>query len=991
MARYNSIIVIILLVTANGVALKDRRAVPSACRAVQPCVCTRHSRGLRADCKGKSLISVPQGLPASVFVLDLSQNNISSLPARSFANYSQLQHLYLQSNRIRKIHKDAFVNLRRLKSLDLKENSLSEWPELSQTLPELQSLFLDYNDLTVVPDGLKALSRLQHLNLNFNRISKVPRNAFNKLRLLVELKIASNAMVQIEEDAFAGLHYLVQLNLRGNKLKSIPTSAINDLMRLQQLELDGNPIRVIKDHAFKGLSRLTEIALGWEKLEEVYHNAFTELPLLRRLPLGNVKLKHFPNLTGTHSLQILTLESNYIEYLPRNFCGMFPKLYDFNANMNKIKRIPDMSGCKSMELLKLVHNQISSIGSSLQGMARLKDLTLEGNRITEVNDNTFKGVKSLETLDLAKNQIKHISKNAFSHFERLQTLDLSENLFVRLPSAGMQQIRRLYLRGNRHLKELSVQDLPRVHTVVAAYPYHCCGFRKKVNNRKITGNGEAVVSEGAWYWTKEHEYLRLDRPGNSSLTLDDDDLSEFGSGKVDAALGLDTEFSGNGSEPAVYNSTIVGSADSILGELDDWQREVNCTPLPDPFFPCEDLMGSWLLRMGVWIVFMLALLGNVTVIIVILVSKTKMDVSRFLIVNLAVADMCMGLYLGLLAIVDASTIGDFLHHGVEWQLSTGCKTAGFLALLSSEASVFTLTVITIERFIAIRHALHIHKKMSLRKTTIVMVIGWGLALIIATLPLAKVSDYTKVSVCLPFEIGEIESLTFVTFTMVLNCAAFLVIFGCYVGIYLQVRGSNAWNTNDTQVALRMSLLVVTDLMCWAPIAFLALTATFGTTFVSLNEAKVFTVFCFPLNSCANPFLYAIFTSQFKKDCLTICRRVKNSPVPPKIHITLSKKRFSVSGAALERGSNASAQVPSRDTNSDGRLLMLRLSNVIVNRRFSLPPEVRLGTGNKLKTIPQESSRSLTNSPSSCSNANSTEQTTLNPEKRRMIIEMETAL
>lgn len=34
----------------------------------------------------------------------------------------------------------------------------------------------------------------------------------------------------------------------------------------------------------------------------------------------------------------------------------------------------------------------------------------------------------------------------------------------------------------------------------------------------------------------------------------------------------------------------------------------------------------------------------------------------------------------------------------------------------------------------------------------------------------------------------------------------------------------------------------------------------------------------PLNSCANPFLYAIFTKQFKKDCIHICKRIEESRV-----------------------------------------------------------------------------------------------------------------
>jgi leucine-rich repeat-containing G protein-coupled receptor 6 len=40
--------------------------------------------------------------------------------------------------------------------------------------------------------------------------------------------------------------------------------------------------------------------------------------------------------------------------------------------------------------------------------------------------------------------------------------------------------------------------------------------------------------------------------------------------------------------------------------------------------------------------------------------------------------------------------------------------AGFLGVLSSELSVYTLTVITLERFYAISHAVHMNKRLSLR-------------------------------------------------------------------------------------------------------------------------------------------------------------------------------------------------------------------------------------------------------------------------------------
>jgi leucine-rich repeat-containing G protein-coupled receptor 6 len=81
------------------------------------------------------------------------------------------------------------------------------------------------------------------------------------------------------------------------------------------------------------------------------------------------------------------------------------------------------------------------------------------------------------------------------------------------------------------------------------------------------------------------------------------------------------------------------------------------------------------------------------------------------------------------------------------------KAAGFFGVLSSELSVFTLAVITLERNYAITHAMHLNKRLSLRHAAYIMVAGWTYALLTASMPLIGVSDYRKFAICLPFETG----------------------------------------------------------------------------------------------------------------------------------------------------------------------------------------------------------------------------------------------
>jgi leucine-rich repeat-containing G protein-coupled receptor 6 len=70
------------------------------------------------------------------------------------------------------------------------------------------------------------------------------------------------------------------------------------------------------------------------------------------------------------------------------------------------------------------------------------------------------------------------------------------------------------------------------------------------------------------------------------------------------------------------------------------------------------LFDWWTLRCGVWIVFLLAMLGNGTVVFVLTFSRSKMDVPRFLVCNLAMADFFMGVYLGKFLQVFATIVHD---------------------------------------------------------------------------------------------------------------------------------------------------------------------------------------------------------------------------------------------------------------------------------------------------------------------------------------------
>lgn len=144
---------------------------------------------------------------------------------------------------------------------------------------------------------------------------------------------------------------------------------------------------------------------------------------------------------------------------------------------------------------------------------------------------------------------------------------------------------------------------------------------------------------------------------------------------------------------------------------------------------------------------------------------------------------------GFLAVVDAMTLGEFRRYAIPWQMSPACQVAGFMGVLSSELSVYTLAVITLERNYAITHAMHLNKRLSLRHASYIMICGWTFALVMAVLPLTGISDYRKFAVCLPFETGDGASLGYVIFLMFINGVAFVILMGCYLKMYCAIRGS----------------------------------------------------------------------------------------------------------------------------------------------------------------------------------------------------------
>ena len=210
----------------------------------------------------------------------------------------------------------------------------------------------------------------------------------------------------------------------------------------------------------------------------------------------------------------------------------------------------------------------------------------------------------------------------------------------------------------------------------------------------------------------------------------------------------------------------------------------------------------------------------------------------FLITNLAFGDLLMGIYLLVIASADEHYRGVYIAYDASWRGSQLCQFAGFLSMFSSELSVFTLTLITIDRLICIIFPFRI-QRLSIRCARIVMAVVWSLVCLLSVIPLTNLTYFRnffgRSGVCLPLHLTSEnpngwEYSVFVF--LAVNLFSFLIIFVAYVWMFVAAKRTRAavrsqQYHNESVIAKKMTLIVMTDFCCWVPIIILGIASLAG--------------------------------------------------------------------------------------------------------------------------------------------------------------------
>uniref|UniRef100_A0A8C1E4F1 Lutropin-choriogonadotropic hormone receptor n=1 Tax=Cyprinus carpio carpio TaxID=630221 RepID=A0A8C1E4F1_CYPCA len=592
-------------------------------------------------------------------------------------------------------------------------------------------------------------------------------------------------------------------------LKTISTHSFDGLKGVKRIEIAQSiSVETIETEAFNNLLNVSEISIqNTRSLVHIHKRAFNHLPKLRYLSISNTGIGIFPDLTS-----IFSLESDFILYI-----------------------------CDNLNLHSVPTNAFIGMTSEFTTM------NLFNNGFQEIESHAFNGTK-IDKLVLKNNkELRVIHEDAFKGAFGPTMLDVSSTALETLPSRGLESVLMLVARSAFTLKRLPpLNGLKSLREAQLTYPSHCCALLSWDSNRE--GSVITALKNGSSNCVDNSPANPSDVASDDSLTLDGPLASDF--------VGFTSA------------EDVFGSMDFYYPELDLCQRRpaLQCSPEADAFNPCEDIAGFGFLRVAIWFINILAIVGNLTVLLVLFTSRCKLTVPKFVMCHLAFADLCIGVYLLMIATVDLMTRGHYSQHAIEWQTGVGCGIAGFLSVFGGELSVYTLSTITVERWHTITHALRLERRLGLRHASSIMVVGWVVCLGMALLPLMGVSSYNKVSMCLPMDIETPLSQAYVILLLLFNVGAFLVICGCYLCIYTAVRNPEfPGRAADTKIAKRMAVLIFTDFLCMAPISFFAISAAFKVPLITVTNSKILLVLFYPINSCANPFLYAIFTRAFRKD------------------------------------------------------------------------------------------------------------------------------
>ncbi|KAH8360182.1 hypothetical protein KR093_011127 [Drosophila rubida] len=541
----------------------------------------------------------------------------------------------------------------------------------------------------------------------------------------------------------------------------------------------------------------------------------------------------FANLTR---LQKLTLKYNNISRVPPGSFAGLPHLERLEFSHNNISQLPHgiLKDLHGLQWLFLVKNQLHYFPMEhLASMHKLDWLILSYNRLTLHNEQLSKGPE-LREIYLDHNRIEYIGEKTFAQLDNLELLDLQHNLITHIhirAFANLTAILDIRLIGNP-IKELSGETF--------------------LYNKRLDALSLA------------HMPLPIDRHLVESLNISFLNLSGIQFDRIDFAA-LNEMHS---LKYIVFDRFFYCSMTP---------KVLLCSPKTDGVSSFEDLLTKPSLRYSTWFMASLSIVGNLMVLWGRFIYRDENVAVTMVIRNLALADLLMGVYLAIIGVQDYRYRHEYHKVAHDWTNSWQCIATGTLAVSSSEVSMLILAFMSLERFLLIADPFRGHRSISIRIIYLSLLCIWltgvGLAVTPVLIWRSSTQFYGKNSgTCFPLHIREAFSLGWQYSAIVflgINLLLLVMIALLYTALLISIwrtRSATPLSLLDCEFAVRFFFIVLTDVLCWAPIIAMKIWVFFQYN-ISNDIYAWLVVFILPLNSAVNPLLYTFTTPKYRNQIL----------------------------------------------------------------------------------------------------------------------------
>lgn len=219
-------------------------------------------------------------------LIDLSENQITSLDAGVFIECEALEILDLSSNEIVKIHENSLSSLGALQELDLSHNKIGR----------------------ISRKTIKPMKNLRKLSLQSNSIKELAHDTFNDMFHMTELDLSDNPLARLDFRSFDFTIHVETLRLKGLKINKFHQFTFKNLRRLRNLDISDNIIRHVENELMSTNAELIELRMDNCGIQTIGRQFFDRLNKLNLFAANNNKC-----VDGVFRGQVISIRPNFLK------------------------------------------------------------------------------------------------------------------------------------------------------------------------------------------------------------------------------------------------------------------------------------------------------------------------------------------------------------------------------------------------------------------------------------------------------------------------------------------------------------------------------------------------------------------------------------------------------------------------------------------------------------------------------------------------------